>query len=48
MGYRKASEVARKIIADLEKIIEVNKDGEAKFDIMELHKIEKKYTEEGK
>ena len=44
-GYRKASEVAREIIADIEKIIEVNKDGEAKFDIMELHKIEKKYTE---
>lgn len=48
LGYAKASDVAREIIADLERIIEVNKDGEAKFDIMELRKIEKKYiTEEG-
>ncbi len=47
-GYRLASEVAREIIADLEKILEVDKYGEAKFDIRELHKIEKKYTgEEG-
>lgn len=38
-------EVARDIFADLERIIEVNRSGEAKFDIMELHKIEKKHTE---
>lgn len=46
-GYRKASEVAREIIADLEKIIEVDKYGEAKFDIRELHKLELKYTDRG-
>ena len=47
-GYAKASEVAREIIADLENILEVDKYGEAKFDIRELHKIEKKYTGEVK
>jgi hypothetical protein len=38
--------LAKQIIGDLEKIIEVTKDGEAKFDIRELRKIEKKYTED--
>ena len=40
-----ASEVAREIIADIEKIIEVDKEGGATFDVRELFKIEKKYTE---
>lgn len=45
-GYnRKASEVAREIIADIEKILEVDKYGEAKLDVRELYNIEKKYTE---
>lgn len=45
-GYRKASDVAREIFAELEKIIEVDNEGKASFDIREFHhKIEKKYTE---
>lgn len=44
-GYCKASEVAREILAEIEKIIEVDKEGEAKFNVRELFKIEKKYTE---
>lgn len=43
----KTSEVAAEIIADIEKILEVDENGEAKFDIRELFKIEKKYTEGG-
>lgn len=46
-GYRKASDVAREIFAEIEKIIEVDKFGEAKFDVRELYKIEKKYESEG-
>ena len=46
-GYRKASEVAREIFEEIEKILEVDKFGEAKFDVRELYKIEKKYTEGG-
>jgi hypothetical protein len=47
-GYRKSSDVAREIFADLEKIIEVDNEGKASFDIREFHhKIEKKYTEGG-
>ena len=45
-GYRKASEVAREIFAEIQKIIEVDKFGEAKFDVRELYKIEKKYESE--
>ena len=46
-SYRKASDVAREIIEEIEKIIEVDKFGEAKFDVRELYKIEKKYESEG-
>ena len=46
-GYRKASDVAREFFAEIEKIIEVDKFGEAKFDIRELYKIEQKYESEG-
>lgn len=46
-GYRKASDVAREIFAEIEKIIEVDKFGEAKFDVRELYEIEKKYESEG-
>ena len=47
-GWCKASDVAREIFAEIEKIIEVDKFGEAKFDIRELYKIEQKYESEGK
>ena len=45
MGYAKASDVAREIIAEIENIIEVDEEGEAKFNVRELFKIEQKYTE---
>ena len=41
-GYRKASDVAREIFAEIEKIIEVDKNGDAKFDIREFCKLKKK------
>lgn len=37
--------LAKELIADIEEILEVDENGEAKFDIRELFKIEKKYTE---
>ena len=46
-GYRKTSDVAREIFAEINKIIDVDKFGEAKFDVRELYKIEKKYESEG-
>lgn len=47
LGYRKSTDVAEEIFAEIEKIIEVDKFGEAKFDIRELYKIEQKYEREG-
>ena len=38
--------VAREIFAEIEKILEVDEYGEAKFDVRELYKIEKKYESE--
>ena len=40
--------VAEEIFAEIEKILEVDKYGEAKLDVRELYKIEKKYTESEK
>lgn len=45
-GWRKASEVAKEIFEGIDKILEVDKFGEAKFDIRELYELKKKYESE--
>lgn len=42
-GYKKA---VREIFEEIDKILEVDKFGEAKFDIRELYELKKQYTED--
>ena len=38
------SEVAREIFAEIDKLLSVDKNGEANLDVTELHNLEMKYT----
>ena len=44
-GYRKASDVAEEIFAEIDKLLAVDRNGEANLDVRALAELKKKYTE---
>lgn len=44
-GYRKASDVAEEIFAEIDKLLAVDKNGEANLDVRTLAALQKKYTQ---
>jgi hypothetical protein len=44
-GYRKASDVAEEIFAEIDKLLAVDRNGEANLDVRALQRLKKKYTE---
>lgn len=45
-GYRKSTDVAEEIFAEIDKLLAVDRNGEANLDVRALQRLKKKYTEE--
>lgn len=45
-GYRKAAEVAEEIFAEIDKLLAVDRNGEANLDVRDLAELKKKYIGE--
>lgn len=43
-GYRKSTDVAEEIFAEIDKLLAVDRNGEATFDVRDLAELKKKYV----
>ena len=47
-GYRKSTEVAEEIFEEIDKLLAVDRNGNANLDVRDLAKLKNKYTESGR